>query len=132
MKQGLDVIAKCDVFVYRNLHYNCFSIRGKKSRRVLAHARSGFCVENACFKVYESGRQRVLKEKVKNVHAGVSGVFVTDKKPQDSSLLVKITYNPYLKDSFFEAESPNRKVSGASSVFFLEDGIYASGVIYNE
>jgi hypothetical protein len=62
----------------------------------------------------------------------VSGVFVTDKKPQDSSLLVKITYNPYLKDSFFEAEIPNRKVSGASSVFFLEDGIYASGVIYNE
>lgn len=64
-------------FVYRNLNDKCWSVKaleGPNKGRVVLHARyiavSGSDGE---FKVSETGRQRVLREKRKNVHAGVVG-----------------------------------------------------------
>lgn len=53
--------------VYYNLHKNIFSIQ-KYSGNVLAYARN-LKLRNAQFKVSEVGRQKVLKEQRKNVHA---------------------------------------------------------------
>jgi hypothetical protein len=68
-----------------------------KTGRVIAHAME-ICLEDCKFKVSESGRNRVLKEKRKNVHAGVVG-YVTDDKNL-TGCLTRVTYNPYKYSSF--------------------------------
>jgi hypothetical protein len=54
------------------------------------------------FRVSEAGRQRVLCDKRKNVHAGVVG-FVADISLLGQS--VKVTYNPYKFDSFIKRDN---------------------------
>jgi len=98
------------VFVYFNLHRKCWSIKaleGENKGRVIGHAK-GVYLSDVRPKVSEAGRQRVLREKRKNVHAGLTGnlMCVTD----DSNLwrrypyigsyhhtlgATRITYNPY-------------------------------------
>ncbi len=90
------------VFVYFNLHKKCFSIKaleGAMKGKVIAH-RDTVVLENCKFKVSEAGRQRVLREKRKNVHAGVTGVWtesVRDTADFDALSVTgrQVTYNPY-------------------------------------
>lgn len=84
------------VFVYRNLHKKCYSVKSLKTGRVIAHVDSIDLV-NVSFRVSQAGRNRVLKEKRKNVHAGVVGV-VSDSCSQN--VLTDVTYNPYKYNSF--------------------------------
>jgi len=66
------------VFVYFNLHKKCWSIRakeGSENGRVLSHAKY-VSIANAYAKVSEAGRQRVIKEQTKNVHAGIVGDLI--------------------------------------------------------
>lgn len=82
------------VDVYWNLHKNIFSILDRKTRRVLTY-RAKLVIKNAALIVNEKGRQRVLENKRKNVHAFIRG----DSKltwceiPPDA---VRIHYNPYV------------------------------------
>jgi hypothetical protein len=95
------------VFVYFNLHRKCFSIKaleGKNKGRVVAH-RDDVLLFDATFKVSEAGRQRVLRERKKNVHAGVVGEWDmtgTDLITIDRVTTVgtPITYNPYKYNTF--------------------------------
>ena len=95
------------VFVYFNLHKKCFSIKaleGERKGLVIAH-RDLVVLENCRFKVSEAGRQRVLREKRKNVHAGVSGTWTESVRDNADferlSILGRaVTYNPYKYDSF--------------------------------
>ncbi len=84
-------------YIYRNLHADCFSIRYKG--KVIDRQKSlvAYGVE---FKVNESGRQRVLLEKRKNVHAFVvaESYQATTKKRVD--MLEKVYYNPYKINKF--------------------------------
>ena len=95
------------VFAYRNLHRQCWSVKaleGPLKGRVIYHANDltlGWCD----FKVSQAGRQRVLREQKKNVHAGVVG-YLTDCgeiATDGIDLDVPITYNPYKYDSFVDA-----------------------------
>lgn len=95
------------VFVYFNLHKKVFSIKalsGPNKGKVIAHSD---CVElsDVTFKVSEAGRQRVLRERSKNVHAGVVGYL----QGFDTSLLElqleQVTYNPYKYSSFVMRET---------------------------
>jgi hypothetical protein len=52
---------------------------------------------NVTFKVSEAGRQRVLQEKRKNVHAGVVGTLVDSLGSVGSE---RVTYNPYKGGTF--------------------------------
>jgi hypothetical protein len=91
------------VFVYYNLHKKCLSLKameGPNKGRVIAH-RDSVTLVNGKFKVSEAGRQRVLKEKRKNVHAGVLG-DISDKQ---FNLNTRVTYNPYKFNSFVKADS---------------------------
>jgi hypothetical protein len=90
------------VFVYYNLHKHCFSIKDMKTGLVLAHS-DDVTLENAIFKVSEAGRQRVLSERVKNVHAGVVGNWTPSKMVCD--MKKRATYNPYHYDSFVDMET---------------------------
>lgn len=56
------------VFIYRNLHKNCWSVR--YDGVVVAHTPAAF-VWGGEFSVSEAGNERVRKEKRKNVHAYV-------------------------------------------------------------
>jgi hypothetical protein len=63
------------VFVYYNLHKHCLSVRaqeGLSKGRIVLHAQA-LTLRNVSFRVSEAGRQRVLRERCKNVHAGLLG-----------------------------------------------------------
>ena len=95
------------VFVYFNLHRKCFSIKaleGDRKGRVVAHSTT-VLLEGCKFKVSEAGRQRVLREKRKNVHAGVSGTWINADRVEScyeflSMVGRQVTYNPYKYSSF--------------------------------
>lgn len=94
------------VFVYFNLHRKCFSIKaleGPDKGRVIAHSK-GVLLFDCTFKVSEAGRQRVLRERKKNVHAGVVGLWLDDEVDGTYDRVLRygnaITYNPYKYDSF--------------------------------
>ena len=94
------------VFVYFNLRKKCFSIKaleGPNKGRVVAH-RDAVLLFDATFKVSEAGRQRVLRERKKNVHAGVVGQWFDDVDSVTHDRVMRygsaITYNPYKYDSF--------------------------------
>ena len=127
------------VFVYFNLHKKCFSIKaleGDRKGRVIAH-RDVVVLENCKFKVSESGRQRVLREKRKNVHAGVTGVWMDDAREQSHFEFLtivgrQVTYNPY-KYSSFVIKATEQTVDKADVVAMkvmpMADGV-KRGVIY--
>ena len=112
------------VFVYFNLHKKLFSVKaleGENKGRVVAHL-DAVVVRNATLKVSESGRQRVLREKRKNVHAGVQGDW------QGEYILAKhmartetpLTYNPYKYSTFVEkfTEKPVHQMQKVAMVVF--------------
>ena len=97
-------------FIYFNLHKRLFSVKaleGANKGKVIAHV-DRILVHDATFKVSEAGRQRVIREKRKNVHAGVVGyVLINNEYVVDSTAIDRIiingsaiTYNPYKYDSF--------------------------------
>jgi hypothetical protein len=95
------------VFVYFNLHKKCFSVKaleGAMKGRVIAH-RDNVLLYDATLKVSEAGRQRVIREKCKNVHAGVCGTWDETQYDCNTTKYVRqfglpVKYNPYVYDSF--------------------------------
>tara|TARA_Y100000310_G_C20439322_1_gene695287 strand:+ start:367 stop:774 length:408 start_codon:yes stop_codon:yes gene_type:complete len=133
------------VDIYRNLHKNCWSVRSRESHnygRVVAHA-SSLILDDAKFVVSQAGRNRVLKEKKKNVHAVVRGnLLYTNYKSFDNSkqdvwfkyrtpiknnyMMRCVTYHPYKKSTFFWVDT-KEPVHYSKSVIFVEDmKVYAS------
>jgi hypothetical protein len=58
-------------------------------------------------KVNQKGRERVIREKSKNVHAGISGYlrFYEDTIWHGWVDMVEITYNPYKYESFVHVQN---------------------------
>lgn len=109
--------------VYKNLHKDCWSIRDAKTKHVVGHADS-VQLFNVEFKVSQAGRERVLRDQRKNVHAFVEGEitsvagFVPFKNRSiqshggypymsDRLYLEYIMYNPYRFTSFVKKLSEN-------------------------
>ena len=93
---------KRKVFVYKNLHKDCWSI--KQDGLVKAHTHD-LEMWDCAFYVNAKGRAKVLEEKRKNVHAGVVGILGDDfykpcweDYPED--MMIEATYNPYKNDTF--------------------------------
>ena len=83
------------VKVYKNLTNGKWSI--KQGSRVVAHADEVY-LSKPRFEVNENGRQRVIRERKKYVHA-----FVTGYVAYDTHHLVggtQVTYNPYHNSTF--------------------------------
>lgn len=98
------------VFVYFNLHKRVFSVKaleGKDKGRVIGH-RTSLAIYSPVFKVSEAGRQRVVREKRKNVHAGVVG-FLTAPYDWTKEVIIweRVMYNPYMFSSFVTAPLAN-------------------------
>lgn len=90
------------VKVYRNLTRNVWSVM--QNGKVECHAKY-LVLKNAEFIVSESGRQRVLRDKKKNVHAFIRGYLssaIESNLHDDKGRYpyYNVTYNPYRYDSF--------------------------------
>lgn len=107
------------VFVYFNLHKKLWSVRaldGERRGRIVAHAQD-LCLADCVFKVSEAGRQRVLRERCKNVHAGVVGTLVSSGLPEGAACPTRITYDPYRFATFVDAETLAPRTGSAFAVF---------------
>jgi hypothetical protein len=93
------------VFVYKNLHKDCWSVR--QDGLVKLHAKN-LAMHSCTFKVSQGGRERVLKEKRKNVHAGVHGYLENWQMGEwiDSHPTARpVTYNPYKHTNFVDKDT---------------------------
>lgn len=134
------------VEVYRNLHNGKMSVRDCKTHRVIAHV-DNITLAGVGFRVSKAGRERVLREGRKNVHAFVSGKVVsfegaTPYKGRDlneyiweggKNLLLAgdgriATYNPYKYDSFVIPQEGYRKIQVAGMCHVTTKCIYLGDV----
>jgi hypothetical protein len=83
-----------EVRVYRNLRKKCYSVQWQG--KVIAHVDS-IRLKNVRFQVSEAGRQRVLKQKRKNVHAFIIGNVSMEPALDKGD---RIKYNPYVAPTF--------------------------------
>lgn len=92
------------VFVYWNIHKNLWSVKALEgeSKGLVIERVKNITLSNCEFKVSEKGRQRVLKEKCKNIHAGVVGYISEQSEIVNFS---QITYNPYKYSNFVNKET---------------------------
>jgi|688.fasta_scaffold151528_4 hypothetical protein len=90
------------VEVYRNLHRGCLSVRDPKTRLVIGYA-DGVLLTDVTFVVSEAGRQRVLRERRKNVHAFVRGTLAArgGSAPEGWA---SVRYNPFEAGTFRRAK----------------------------
>ena len=88
------------VFVYFNLHKKVWSVKDLATGRVAYHTRS-LTLRDCQFKVSKAGRARVLRDKAKNVHAGVVGTLIAiDTGTSNFNANRQVTYNPYKYETF--------------------------------
>lgn len=124
------------VFVYFNLHRKLWSIKaleGPEKGRVVGHAQALYLADPVP-KVSEAGRQRVIREKRKNVHAGLVGnLMAVDKAsplwsrfPYYGSAWQTggselVTYNPYRFSTFVMADDVSQALTGGTLALFTGD-----------
>jgi hypothetical protein len=137
-----------NVFVYRNLHQDCWSVKSKETGRVIAHA-DHVELSDVEFKVSQAGRDRVLREKSKNVHAGLQGKLVDfdpiggnmptypsqtfnsnpSEKPSQSEP-VSITYNPYKYKHFVVRANEQPVATADTAVLRADKQVWATNPVY--
>lgn len=122
--RGRQINLDLPVYVYRNLHgrdATKYSVR--QHGLVVAHTNNLY-LRSVDFIVSETGRQKVIKTKRKNVHAFVKGfIYKMDERYLKYSYL--ITYDPY-RDSCFMINLPlNRRmeVKFAMHIYITKNGI---------
>lgn len=105
--KGRTVTDGQEVRVYRNLTEDVWSIKmAKKPYHVLGHAESVVLVDCE-YKVSEKGRQRVIREQKKYVHAVVQGKIVLNGAEEKIKGLSaeEVTYNPYKYETFVKVDT---------------------------
>jgi len=92
--------------LYRNLHKGCFSMQEyipNKGFRVVDHISDNLTLYGCTFKVYQSGREKVLRDKQKNVHAYVE--FTSYENGIQLHSETQPYYNPYKFDTFVSSDT---------------------------
>ena len=112
--------------VYFNLHKRKLSVRHKG--KVIEHA-SQVLLKNATFHVQPAGREKVLREKRKNVHAYVSGKLKESFWHTQAPSYVwtaeqRVSYNPYKNKSFVD-KLTNETITSAKVVHIADKVITA-------
>lgn len=107
--------------VYRNLNRKCWSVLGKDNR-LLLHA-DALVLQDCSFVVQEGGRQRVVKEGRKNVHAYAKGKIAPMAVHQVyRPNLKRVLYNPYRADTFVWEHDTETTVYESECVLLNNDG----------
>jgi hypothetical protein len=102
------------VRVYRNLNNGMISVMDTKGQ-VIAHV-AQIALINAKFVVRQAGRERVLKNKKKNVHAFVVGNFWFKHNKVFNLLGDIVKYNPYKYSSFVKEDETPIYVAGLAVI----------------
>lgn len=108
-------------YIYRNLRTGTFSLEYRQ--KVIGHPTS-IVLENVKFRVSEVGRQRVLAEKKKHVHAKVGGEVI-HMIPQilESYTKREVYYNPYKTEQFIDKKT-KQPVAEARYVLCENNKVY--------
>lgn len=129
--KGRTIKSNVPVEVYRNLHNGMLSVR--QNGLVVAHVQTIDLIDVA-FKVNESGRQRVIRDKKKNVHAFVCGIPLSVNWPTGANVQrawQRITYNPYKAGAFMAGNQEAR--AGDQHVHCsAELGVFISKSMFQE
>lgn len=110
------------VRVYYNLNKSVWSVQHYipgKGWRVREHLKS-LVLEDVTFKISEAGRQRVIRESRKNVHAYAIGELVEREGEGYSGHLPCASYNPY-KAAHFTNTATGQRVDRTMQAIFTRD-----------
>jgi hypothetical protein len=106
------------LYIYRNLRTGGFSVRHKGL--VVERITEGVAFD-VTFKVNEGGRQRVLREKQKNIHSFVVARGLARTTTRTAEGLSELKYNPYKQDCFTVDGKP---IQRAAAVLFRDGRCY--------
>ncbi|QIA28665.1 hypothetical protein [Phage f2b1] len=106
--------------VYYNLHKGLFSL--KQRGLVVLHTHRVHLTD-VTFQVNEAGRQRVLEEQRKNVHAFVNGTFQGVPRYSTVEGFREAYYNPYKTDCFIDKET-GEELYSAKEAILVDRKIY--------
>lgn len=111
------------VFAYRNLNRKgvVWSVKCCKSNIVVDRTPVAF-FKDVELKVSQSGRARVLRDQVRNVHAGVVGTRLKTEPRVDN--WIRAYYNPYTTETF-TLES-GAKVENVKYAKLTQQGLFVS------
>tara|TARA_R110000803_G_scaffold30640_4_gene68965 strand:+ start:1492 stop:1884 length:393 start_codon:yes stop_codon:yes gene_type:complete len=115
---------KLRVQVYKNLHKNLWSV--KQGGKVIFHCKS-LILRDAKFLVGQAGKERVRREKKKNVHAFITGILSNARacnRAKDRAFS-EVTYNPYKDDSFVDRVDREEVTYADYADLSIEDGVLA-------
>lgn len=122
--------------IYVNLNKKgFFSIQAKVNGRwkVITYAKH-LIAYNAFYKVYETGRQKVLRKRKRNVHAYLMcNEFKIIQEPSNLENLLRIRYNPYLHKQFkigYPAPLIKSKEIIFQDIFFAKEIIASNSKTY--
>ena len=105
------------------------ALEGENKGRVIKHA-NNINLTHCTFKVSKAGRERVLRERRKNVHAGVVGNLSFVGEVGDTALwecastyyaFVPVTYNPYKYQTFVRKNNDHIEMHSSREVFLNQD-----------
>jgi hypothetical protein len=114
------------VDVYINLIRDCVSVRSRETEDygTVVSQEQKVRINNPSFVVQESGRQRVIEDGIKNVHAFVRGEW-------DGSLQIVhgdyVTYDPFEHEQFY-CPDMDSYVSEAEKCSVSRSGVFAEGL----
>lgn len=99
--KNIDFDPNKPVEIYRNLNKLGVIYSIRQNGLVIGHSDKLF-LKDCEFIVSEAGRQRVLKEKKKNIHAFIRGYWTEHQKivVWNSPKFLEISYNPYENNTF--------------------------------
>lgn len=106
------------VHAYYNIPKDTVSVRNT-SRKVILH-RDTVVLRDGDFRVSEPGRERVLENERKNVHAMVYGYWA-EECPVECPVAVR--YNPY-EDPYFKTVEGGERIEEADWVIIEKDRCY--------
>lgn len=110
------------VRVYYNLNKSCWSVQHYlpgKGWRVRQHLQA-LELRDVTFKVSEAGRQRVIRQKRKNVHAYVIGELVGTQFSVDISNVTRVRYNPYSGPRFVTTQADAQTIIYADMAYLTD------------
>lgn len=115
--KGRKIDPRFPVEVYRNLHHPGVVYSIRQRGLVVAHA-DRFCLSECHFHVSPSGREKVIREKKKYVHAWVLGYMAGQR---GISVGDRVSYNPFTHTSFMCNNAP---ITSASRARFTPKGVF--------
>lgn len=113
-----------NIRVYFNFHKKMISVQSKVNGRwkVIKHV-DDILLKNVKFKVSEAGRQRVIKNKRKNVHAYIYGEVIKGLPNPMNLIFNCVNYNPYKLERF---QCQNQYIDRADFVMINGCRVYAA------